>query len=283
MNQVIDLAITYKFLKNLVTPFEKWPAYKLGLIDKDGNIVKQRKDRLKQEEKDALGYFDVVTLNLRKLLGKLPGGQSAIATYAAALLLLKEYPKKNLKEDYEPSEQEVALMLNETIKEIEEGQDLVISPITKARAKADKLKYRETNKKETPNAKGFLNFVNQNIKKVEEEQAVTNSTDGIAGLRPDSIGVKKKAMIRYKKANQKLAPSRMGKRFVNFVAEEENKPRVAKGLVYETDVYGAKAYHAGCSESGCGWQSKRYDKITQAQAAMKKHHENEHFKVNEGE
>jgi len=235
MNQVIDLAITYKFLKNLVTPFEKWPAYKLGIIDKDGNIIKQRRDRLKQEEKDALGYFDVVSLNLRKLLGKLPGGKSAIATYAAAYLLLKEYPKKNLKEGFEPSEQQVALMLQQAIKE------------------------------------------------VEEELAVTNSTAGVAGLRPDSIGVKKKAMIRYKKANQKLAPSRMGKRFINFVAEEEKKPRVAKGLVYETDVYGAKAYHAGCSESGCGWQSKRYDKITQAQAAMKKHHESEHFKVNEGE
>ena len=166
MNQAIDLAITYKFLKNLVTPFEKWPAYKLGIIDGDGNIIKPRRERLKQEEKDALGYFDVVTLNLRKLLGKLPGGKSAIATYAAALLLLKGYPKKDLKEGYEPSEQQVALMLQQAIKE------------------------------------------------VEEEMAVTNSTQGIAGLRPDSIGVKKKAMIRYKKANQKLAPSRMGKRFV---------------------------------------------------------------------
>ena len=236
MNQAIDLAITYKFLKNLVTPFEKWPAYKLGLIDKDGNIIKQRRERLKQEEKNALGYFDIMTLNLRKLLGKLPGGQSAIATYAAALLLLKEYPKKDIKEGFEPSEQQVAFMLQEMIKEIEETEGMP-----------------------------------------------TNNTGNIAGLRPDSIGVKKKAMIRYKKANQKLAPSRMGKRFVNFVAEEEKKPRVAKGLVYETDVYGAKAYHAGCSESGCGWQSKRYDKITQAQAAMKKHHKNEHFKVNEGE
>jgi len=235
MNQAIDLAITYKFLKNLVTPFEKWPAYKLGLIDKDGNIIKPRNQRLKQEEKDALGYFDIVTLNLRKLLGKLPGGKSAIATYAAAYLLLKEYPKKDLKEGFEPSEQQVAYMLQQAMKE------------------------------------------------VEEELAVTNSTANIAGLTPDSIGVPRKAMIRYKKANQKLAPSRMGKRFVNFVAEEENKPRVAKGLVYETDVYGAKEYHAGCSESGCGWQSRRYDKITQAQAAMKKHHENEHFKVNEGE
>lgn len=289
MNQVIDLAISYKFLKNLVTPFEKWPAYALGIIDKDGNILKPRRERLKQEEKDALGYFDVVTLNLKKLLGKLPGGKSAIASYAAAYLLLKEYPKKNVKEGFEPSEQQVAFMLQEAIKEIEEGQDiknveeekkpktakaliyqtdvygakgyygqckesgcdhktrtydrisqaqnaikkhhqehfnnieegqdLIISPITKARAKADKLNYRETNKKETPNTKGFLNFVNQNIKKVEEEMP-TNNTGGVAGLTPDSIGVKKKAMIRYKKANQELAPSRVGKRFINFVNED---------------------------------------------------------------
>jgi hypothetical protein len=173
MNQTIDLAITYKFLKNLVTPFEKWPAYKLGLIDKEGNIIKPKRERLKQEERDALGYFDVVTLNLRKLLGKLPGGQSAIATYAAAYLLMKEYPKKDIKEFVEPTEQQVAAMLKEAIKE------------------------------------------------VEEEQAVTNSTAGIAGLRPDSIGVKKGAMIRYKRANQRNAPSRMGKRFINFVNEGE--------------------------------------------------------------
>jgi hypothetical protein len=178
MNQVIDLAISYKFLKNLVTPFERWPAYKLGIIDKDGNILKLRRDRLKQEEKDALGYFDVVTLNLKRLLGKLPGGQSAIATYAAAYLLLKEYPKKNLKEGFEPSEQQVAYMLQEAIKEVEEMEGMP-----------------------------------------------TNNTGGIAGLRPDSIGVKKKAMIRYKKANQKLAPSRMGKRFINFVAEDKDNGR----------------------------------------------------------
>lgn len=175
MNQVIDLAISYKFLKNLVTPFERWPAYKLGLIDKDGNILKLRRDRLKQEEKDALGYFDVVTLNLKKLLGKLPGGQSAIATYAAAYLLLKEYPKKGLKEGFEPSEQQVAYMLQEAIREVEEMEGMP-----------------------------------------------TNNTGGIAGLRPDSIGVKKKAMIRYKRANQKLAPSRMGKRFINFVNEDKD-------------------------------------------------------------
>jgi hypothetical protein len=39
-------------------------------------------------------------MNLKKLLGKLPGGQSAIASYAAALLLLREYDKKEVKEDF---------------------------------------------------------------------------------------------------------------------------------------------------------------------------------------
>jgi hypothetical protein len=219
MNSTIDLALSYKFLKNLVTPFEKWPAYKLGIIDKEGNIIKPRRERLTQQEKDALGYFDVITLNLRKLLGKLPGGQSAIATYAAAYLLLKEYPKKNLKEGFEPSEQQVAYMLKEAIKEIEEGEDLIISPITKARAKADKLKYRESNKKETPNAKGFLNFVNQNVEKVQEEMP-TNNTGGIAGLRPDSLGVTPKQAERYKKRNKAELPQLMT-RFNQFVKQSK--------------------------------------------------------------
>jgi hypothetical protein len=39
-------------------------------------------------------------MNLKKLLGKLPGGKSAIASYAAALLLLREYNKKEVNEDF---------------------------------------------------------------------------------------------------------------------------------------------------------------------------------------
>lgn len=172
MNQTIDLAISYKFLKNLVTPFEKWPAYKLGLIDKEGNIIKPRRERMTQQERDALGYFDVVTLNLRKLLGKLPGGKSAIATYAAAYLLLKEYPKKQIKEDYEPSEKEVAKMLDDAIKEI------------------------------------------------NEEYAVTNTTAGVAGLRPDSIGLNPAQMKKYKKKNEDELPQLM-KRFNQFVTQSK--------------------------------------------------------------
>lgn len=89
----VDLFTTYQFLKRLVTPFKQWRAYKLGIINENGEQLKQRKDLRTMEERDAFGYLDILALNMKKLLAKVPGGSSAIGTYAAALLLLKEYPK----------------------------------------------------------------------------------------------------------------------------------------------------------------------------------------------
>ena len=40
MGRAIDLFVTYRFLRLLTTPFEKTDAYKFGIIDKDGNRVK---------------------------------------------------------------------------------------------------------------------------------------------------------------------------------------------------------------------------------------------------
>ena len=39
MGRAIDLFVTYRFIKLLVTPFEKTDAFKLGIIDKDGNVL----------------------------------------------------------------------------------------------------------------------------------------------------------------------------------------------------------------------------------------------------
>lgn len=87
---IVDLFLIYQFIKKLVTPFEKWDAFRLGLIDKDGNILIKKKDRNTLEQQKALGYFDILILNLKKLLGKIPGGKSRIATFAAALYLIRE-------------------------------------------------------------------------------------------------------------------------------------------------------------------------------------------------
>jgi hypothetical protein len=89
----VDLFTTYQFVKRLVTPFNKWKAFNLGIIDAEGNQLLHRGDFKSQAERDAFGYLDILAMNLKKLLAKLPGGDKTIATYAAALLLLKEYPK----------------------------------------------------------------------------------------------------------------------------------------------------------------------------------------------
>ncbi|MBT9159057.1 MAG: hypothetical protein DDT26_00306 [Dehalococcoidia bacterium] len=89
IGKAVDLFTTYQFIRRLVLPFNKWKAFELGVIDADGNVLKPRSERT-QSEKDAWGYFDVLAANLKKLLGKLPGGKSSIATYSAAFLLLNE-------------------------------------------------------------------------------------------------------------------------------------------------------------------------------------------------
>ena len=41
MGRAIDLFVTYRFLKLLTTPFEKQDAFKLAIIDADGNRNRQ--------------------------------------------------------------------------------------------------------------------------------------------------------------------------------------------------------------------------------------------------
>jgi hypothetical protein len=92
---VVDLATVYMFLKRLVTPFDQWDAYKTGLIDKNGTVIVKKADRTPEQDK-SFGYFDRLVANLKKLLGKIPGGKTRIASFAAALMLLRE---KNLDPD----------------------------------------------------------------------------------------------------------------------------------------------------------------------------------------
>ena len=42
-NRVLDIFLTYQFLKRLTTPFEQWDAYKLGIIDEKILVPLKRK------------------------------------------------------------------------------------------------------------------------------------------------------------------------------------------------------------------------------------------------
>jgi hypothetical protein len=94
---VIDIYLVYEFLKRLVTPFNKTKAFSLGLIDADGKKIR---NAITSQEKDAMGYFDRLVFNLKRILEKVPFGKSQIASYAAALLLLREKNEATLIGDY---------------------------------------------------------------------------------------------------------------------------------------------------------------------------------------
>lgn len=95
MAGAIDLFLLYQFIKKLATPFNEWEAYDLGVIDEKGNILKDAKERRKSiKEREAFGKFDLLVLKLKKLLEKIPGGQTRLGSYAAALWLIKEHQEK---------------------------------------------------------------------------------------------------------------------------------------------------------------------------------------------
>ena len=89
--RAIDLLITYRIIKLLTTPFEKQDAYRLGIIDKNGKVLRKSKELKTGKERDAYTILHRFVFNLKRLINLVPGGKSKLGTYAAALgLLLKE-------------------------------------------------------------------------------------------------------------------------------------------------------------------------------------------------
>ena len=99
-----NIYFVYQFLKKLVTPFNKTKAFELGIVDEKGKILKRRRDLETSEEKDAYNLSDTLIWNIKKLMGKIPGGKSRIASYAAALYLIKEQ-----QDGYKITEEELEL------------------------------------------------------------------------------------------------------------------------------------------------------------------------------
>jgi hypothetical protein len=89
ISRAADFAYTVRFIKLLVTPFDDTPAYKLGIIDGNGKRIKTTRINT-SAMKSAYTKFHVLTFNLKRLLGNLPAGKTKIASWAAALWLIKE-------------------------------------------------------------------------------------------------------------------------------------------------------------------------------------------------
>ena len=89
--QAIDLFVAYRFLRILTTPWEDQEAYKLGIIDKDGKLLRKRNTLKTEAEKKSFTLLHRLIFNLKRILHKIPLVKSKIGTYATALFLLKQH------------------------------------------------------------------------------------------------------------------------------------------------------------------------------------------------
>ena len=106
MGRAVDLFVTYRFIKLLTTPFDKTEAFKLGIIDENGNRimpdpvggVRQTKPATlgTTAEKNAYTILHKLIFNIKKIFSKVPGLRTKVGTYAAALFLLKDTFKESV-------------------------------------------------------------------------------------------------------------------------------------------------------------------------------------------
>ena len=141
MSRAVDLLITYRIIKLLTTPFETQDAYRLGIIDKNGKVLRKTKDLKTPKERDAYTILHRFVFNLKRLINIVPGGKSKLGTYAAALgLLLKENKEINEIELertlYKHLSEQDLLMLDDDIKEstgfdfLPEGRYIITDRLT---------------------------------------------------------------------------------------------------------------------------------------------------------
>ena len=118
-NRAIDLIITYRVIKLLVTPFNKQEAYKYGIIDDKGKVLRKFKTLQKSEEKKSYTVLHRFVFNLKRILQKVGLG-GRLGSFAVALGLL-------IKEDksYEPYKQIIESAIVTYLKETDQYNNLL--------------------------------------------------------------------------------------------------------------------------------------------------------------
>jgi len=96
MARIVDNLIAFKILKMLVTPFSETDAFKYGIIDDKGKTIRKSNTLTSNAEKESYTYLHRLVFGIKKIINKLPGGESRLKTLIAALWLVKEqYQTKN--------------------------------------------------------------------------------------------------------------------------------------------------------------------------------------------
>jgi len=114
MANVVDNLIAYRVLSMLVKPFKETKAYELGIIDENGKNLIRARNLTTIEQKNAYTYLHRLVFSLKRMLAKLPGGDSKLKSFVAALFLIKEARQQGLEEISEERFDEIMALLDNT-------------------------------------------------------------------------------------------------------------------------------------------------------------------------
>ena len=121
MSQAIDNLIAYRVLTMLIKPFSETDAFKLGIIDNKGkNLIKPSSFHT-QEQREAYTFLHRLVFNMKKIINRLPGGESKLKSLVSAYFLIREYYEKNnrstsmMQEKFNKLMQSEAILVEESI------------------------------------------------------------------------------------------------------------------------------------------------------------------------
>jgi hypothetical protein len=118
-SRAVDALITYRIVKLLTTPFERQEAFKYGIIDKDGKVLKKSKTLKTEKERKAYTILHRFVFNLKRILQRVGLG-SRLGSFAVALALL-------IKENKEYKQHKVLIesAINSYLKETNQYENLL--------------------------------------------------------------------------------------------------------------------------------------------------------------
>jgi hypothetical protein len=167
MSQIVDNLIAYRVLTMLVKPFRETDAYKLGIIDAKGKNLIKPSSLSTTEQKSAYTFLHRLVFNMKKIINRLPGGESKLKSFVSAYFLIKEYYENNNRSTSMMEEKfhklmetdailaEESILVEKFIKDLEEEGEGGVAPANVTGAgvstdiplpkKKDLDKYKQTN------------------------------------------------------------------------------------------------------------------------------------------
>ena len=89
-SRAVDMLITYRVVKLLITPWEKQEAFARGIIDKKGKVLRPNKTLRDTKDKKAYTYLHRFVFNMKRLFAKVGLGSRFGSFFGAMTMILKE-------------------------------------------------------------------------------------------------------------------------------------------------------------------------------------------------